>query len=549
MRLSKKLKSEDFRKSILCIRKAFGMLLDYKKNVVIIFVCLIIIFLIGFFMPFITKMLIDDGIVEKNFKIILIMCSLSLLLYILQFITSMVKETRRLDIYNGIRYGLEKKSFIHLMKVKMDFFKDKNLASIFQTMKEDTTTISNIAENSTFEIVSCFLSAIGGGFALFLMEWRLSLLTLFFIPLNGLITGIMVNKTNPVIFSYLTKSKQFSEWYGDSINGMKVIRLFGIQKRKEDTINEKINELEDINRKQGMLRKVNEQLQEFLMKFFSILIYLVSGIILLKVDLTIGQIMAFETYAIMMTHPIIFGFGLFYAVAGIVPSMKRHMEFMEYPEEDSGESVGNCGDITFDNVSFAYDNSELIFSDMNFCIKQGSKVAVLGRNGVGKTTLLNLILRIAAPTDGAIKMSGEDIRNYDILSYRDLFGVVSQDVYLFNSGIKDNICLDRNISQKRLDNVIEMVNLKELVDERGIDYNVGENGSKISMGQKQKIALARAIIISKPFIILDEATSNLDVDTIETVTKLFDTELKNSTVICVTHTEQVARFFNNVINL
>lgn len=159
------------------------------------------------------------------------------------------------------------------------------------------------------------------------------------------------------------------------------------------------------------------------------------------------------------------------------------------------------------------------------------------------------MLRLISPNKGEISISGNDISSLDIKEYRDLFGVVSQDVYLFNASIIDNIFLERDIDKERVEHILNILNLNELISEKGYDYNVGENGSMLSGGQKQKIALARAIVTQKPIIILDEATSNLDIETVEYIKILFTTELKECTVICITHSESITSLFDNVIKL
>ena len=203
----------------------------------------------------------------------------------------------------------------------------------------------------------------------------------------------------------------------------------------------------------------------------------------------------------------------------------------------------------FRNICFFYNSENQLINDLNFTIPRGGKVALIGNNGVGKTTTLNLILRFLSPVSGQILMDGRNINEYEITSYRKMFAVVNQDVFLFNDSILNNICLYNDFDKHRLHEIIKLVNLDGLVNERGLSYNVGINGSKLSGGQKQKIALARALIYDSPVIILDEATSNLDLETISVIKKLLETEFKNRTVICVTHTMEISEIFKMKINL
>ncbi len=205
-----------------------SILFNYKKKIAIIFLCMLFSFFIGFVQPLTSQYLIDKGIVAGDFKFLSLMCFVLLFLYVMYCVFSYVKEKNRLQIYNSIRFDLEVKAFKHLSAINIEYFNDKNISAICQTIKEDVVNISSIANAETFEVLSAFLGAIGGGVALFIMEWKLCLLTVLFIPVNGFLTFIMMKKNMPVIKKYIDKTRNYNEVYGDYINGIKVIRLFGL---------------------------------------------------------------------------------------------------------------------------------------------------------------------------------------------------------------------------------------------------------------------------------------------------------------------------------
>ncbi len=507
-------------------------------------------FVFGFIQPFLSGKIVDDGIVKKNLEVLAILCGISLFLYVLNAILEIVKEKQRLFIYNKIRYDMERKAFLHLTKIKMNYFNDKNVSNIHQTIKEDISYISEVAGDETFQVLTSFLAAIGGGIALFCLEWRLGIAVILFMPVNCFASMILFKKNMSLAEKYINKSRGYNEWFGETVNGMKEIRLFGMQKKKENEIVEKQSELIELNNKQGLFQVENEQIQMLLLKTMSYVLYLIAGVLMVKNGITIGETVAFQTYALMLTGPISYGLMFLFQASSLIPSIKRHYAFMEYEEEEvGGEECKKNGDIVFEHLSFGYDEENMLLTDFDFRIQKGSKVAILGKNGVGKTTLLNLILRVVSPIQGDILFADKTIKDYDIFSYRKMFGVVSQNVYLFNASIRDNICLDESVGEEKLTQILQMVNLTGLISERGLDYIVGENGCMLSGGQKQKIALARALAHERPILILDEATSNLDKETIEILTGLFKSELKDNTVICVTHTKVISELFENKIYL
>lgn len=306
----KRTQTNKLRQAFQYYKPVFGLLFDYKKGIAVIFLCMLFSFVIGFIQPFASQKLVDIGLVEKDFKILSLMCIVLMLLYVIHALFDYIKEKKRLQIYNNIRFDLEVKSFRHLSSIRIDYFKDKNISAICQTIKEDILNISSIANSESFAIVSAFLGAIGGGAALLIMEWRLYLLTLLFLPINGFLTFYMMNKNMPILNKYLDKSRDYSEVYGDYINGIKVIRLFGLQRNKELAIRSRVDELKNLNMDQSLIRKKNDLIQGLVMNFFSISIYFVSGLIMLKNDVSVGKVVAFETYALMLSQPIIIAFSI-----------------------------------------------------------------------------------------------------------------------------------------------------------------------------------------------------------------------------------------------
>lgn len=508
---------------------------------------MLIILILGFVLPFLSQNTVDKGLVEKNIVLLVKLCFATLLLNIIITWLNIHIEKNRLKIYNGLKLKLEKESFEKLLHIDMKYFRDKNIASIREVIREDVFVITSIISQDTVSIVNGLVMAIGGGIALFCINWKLGLLTLAFMPLNCLVTSALSKKHFKIAKQFIEKNRIYSEWFGDTINGIREIRLFNIQKNKIDEINEQQTELIEINQKQGILQEKNGQIQSLLLQVLSILIYLIAGVLLCNSNISIGTIIAFQTYALMLADPVVAGLEMIFNAAAVIPSIQRHSDFLNYKDEISGENIiSDVGKITFEGVSFSY-NEKKIFTDVNFSISVGESYAIIGKNGIGKTTMLKLILGILNPIDGRILMNGEDLKSYDINAYRNLFGVVSQDIYLFNISIKNNICLYRDIDDNELNRIVSTVHLTNLIKERGYDFVVGENGSMLSGGQKQKIALARALVLNKPFIVLDESTSNLDDETIEAVKEIISTKEKNKTVMCVTHSDDIINIFENKI--
>lgn len=186
---------------------------------------------------------------------------------------------------------------------------------------------------------------------------------------------------------------------------------------------------------------------------------------------------------------------------------------------------------------------------MDILFAKGSKTAIIGRNGSGKTTIINLLTRMYEPISGKILLGAEKISELSLSAYRNIISVVSQQIYLFNDTIRNNICLYKQVDEARIEAACKDSGLEDFIKEVSLDYVVGQNGAMLSGGQKQKIALARALIHDKPIIIFDEATSNTDAYSEQQINKLLNTKLKEKTVIVITHKKEILNKVDQIVVL
>ena len=529
------------------LRRMIRLFLPYRTYIGIIITIIIFQSVISYIQPYISRDIIDVGFVEKKIKYLIMLCVAYLLLTILHSVLEYFKEKKRLRLYNGFKYDLEKETFKHLLRIESCYFNDKNISMIHQNIKYDSNYISSIASSAFFRILTSFITALAGAIALIRMEWKLIIVIIFFFPINCLVTYVLSKKNYKIVDEYIDKLQSYNRWFADVVTGYKEVRLFGVQASAEQKLEKKHRYLKKLDSDISLVEVEQNEISNLLLTSVSIVLYIVSGFLMINNEISLGEVIAFQTYSLIITNPIIEGLGLLVTASGILPSIKRYFDFIDYKEEDEkGDDCEKFISLSFENVSLSYDDKEVI-SNLSFEVRNGSKVVLLGDNGAGKTTILNLILRLISPQEGLIKYNDRSIYDYNILSYRKMFSVVSQNVYLFNMSIKDNICLGLDIDDKKIDDVIKSVNLDSLVSERGLDYIIGENGLMLSGGQKQKIAIARALIQDRPIIILDEATSNLDMETVSMISDMFDSSLKNKTILCVTHTNRIADCFEQRI--
>ncbi len=524
----------------------------YRKSIFIILILLMCLLGINYCLPFLSKALIDDGFIIGDYKRIIFYTLAILGLNIVIIFINILKRKQAIRLNIGIRTQLERDVFQHLLNVKISYFIDKNATGTFQCIQDDINSISSIADESMIRAITALFSAIGGGIALFLIDWHLGLAVIVVTPFGIGVSSLFAKKNKQLIEKYISLRRQYSSWYGETVLGAKEIRLFGLQNYKRKELENQLKDLNSTSQKCNMLLTYNEQIQDLLVEILRAFIYILAAFIMIKEKMTVGSIIAFQTYMLMVSGSELTILQLFFSIYSIIPNLNRYYEFFDEPTEKKSEGHINYinGNIEFKNVYFSYENEQNnILKNVNLKLPYSEKVVIVGDNGVGKTTFINLLLSFLEPVKGEILVNDKKISEINIEEYRQLFSVVSQDVFLFNDTLKKNICLGQEVSDELLEETIRDVNLEDFIKQYGIDHNITHNGSNLSGGQRQKIALARALIMNRPILIFDEATSNLDRMSIRFFTQLFESKLKETTVICVSHSEEIINCFDNIIKI
>lgn len=272
----------------------------------------------------------------------------------------------------------------------------------------------------------------------------------------------------------------------------------------------------------------------------NILLYLVGGILVLSGSLSIGAVFAFLSYSWYVTGPVSTLLNIKLFISQIRPSARRLFKFLDMEtEEDHGNSqvAGIPIRLEFKNVEFYYQKSHPVLKSVSFYAEAGEKIVIIGNNGSGKSTILNLLLRFNLPTKGEILVNQSPISEYALDEYRLLFSVVSQEPYLFLGNIIENVDLRGNSLKEEVLSAIHASGMYEYIQRNpdAINSQIGRNGSRLSGGEKQKLAVSRALLRDAPIIILDEATSGYDVESSSYLHNMIVNQMKNKTVILVTH--------------
>ena len=533
------------------VRRLLLLLGKYKKTIVVIVGCLLVSTGLNLCVPLISRRIMDDGFIGGNKKLLIELVLVSMVIYTINSLIDLIKEKKRVDISAKIQYFLSEQSFSHLMKLRVNYFNNTNYAETLNNINMDINQMTSVADSSVFFVITQAFSMTGGIIGLFIIDFRMTILVLLFIPIKCVVMKYFAKKQKQIMDEFIKKNQKYAKWFGDTVGGVREVKLFNILDRKHEEFDQNQKNIIEKQKQMNMLGQWNTITDSLMVQFLSTLLYILGANLVFDLQLSVGSVFAFITYSSYVTGPISAILNIGYLLSGIIPSTKRYYAFMDLEEEtDNGETAALCpDDLKLQQVSFAYEKEKYVLKDVDILFAKGSKTAIIGRNGSGKTTIINLLTRMYEPTSGKIMLGTEDISELPLPEYRNMVSVVSQQIYLFNDTIRNNICLYKRVDDVIVEEACKDSGLEDFIKEVSLDYVVGQNGAMLSGGQKQKIALARALIHDKPIVIFDEATSNTDAYSEQQINGLLDTKLKEKTVIVITHKKEILNKVDQIVVL
>ncbi len=443
----------------------------------------------------------------------------------------------------GITRDIRNKVCEHLLPQSLTFFENKKSGELISRITNDIAATQG-AVNILFSHVLLQPMKLACGLGLsFYFNWKLTLFSLMCLPLiviPVIIFGKKVKKHSKSSLRYLA---DLTDMMREMFSGIRIVKAYSMEK-------EEINEIRAINQsffdkrmKSSMARSTSNGITEFIYGIGLGVIIICGGFIISSKKISPGELGAFITILSFMVCRAIKQLSKSYnTLQDSLAGANRVFELLEYENttqdvENAEELTGIEKGITFSNVTFGY-NEKHIIRNINIDIKKGNIIGIVGQSGSGKSTILNLILKFYTTEMGKIEIDGKDIRQLKHKSLLDNIALVTQQTFLFNRSIKENIMYGSNHSnQQEIVNAAKSANIHKYVESLpdGYETIVGEMGVKLSGGQRQRIAIARAFLKNAPILILDEATSSLDSKAEQSVQEALNILMKNKTTLLVAH--------------
>lgn len=528
---------------LVTLKRLFGYLKPYKFKVLVVLILMTIVMLCSLVNPYLLKIAIDKYIGHKNIRGLIMISVVMAVFNLVAMLASRYRIKIMSLVTNKILLTIRHELFSHIQKLSFDFFDSRPVGKILARVMGDVNSLSNLFSSSITSLIPDVLSFVCVILIMFSLNAKLALISVAIIPFLAVsMFGIDIMSRKRWML-YRKKRSNHNAFTHEDFSGIRTIQAFTAEERRESSFRNIVSEMVDAF---VSAVKVNDFFWPVVVLFSGIgtvLVYWQSIKIMDSGEISVGTLVAFTGYIGMFWNPINDLSNFYNTLVTNFAAAERIFEIMNV-KPDITDSLNAekmpqiTGGVEFKNVTFCYEDGIPVLNNVSFKVNPGENVALVGPTGAGKTTIVNLISRFYDPASGKILIDGKDIKNVDIESLRSQMGIMLQDTFLFSATIKENIRYGRlDATDDEIIEAAKAVNAHDFIMslEKGYDTEVNERGSRLSVGQRQLISFARALLANPRILILDEATSNIDTVTERLVQKGIKRILEGRTSFVIAH--------------
>lgn len=525
------------------IIRLIAYLKPYKAKSMIVILLMILVMLCNVVNPYLLQQAIDVYVVNKDINGILLIGGILLVINIFAWIASKIRWTMISKITNNILVNIRHELYEHIQKLSFDFFDNRPVGKILARVVGDVNALKNLFNQSIQTLIPELLSLVCVAMAMFILNVKLAMACIILLPFLTIAMFYIEIHSRKRWEVFRNKRSNLNGFTHEDFSGIKVVQAFANEKNTEKNFRKMVKEQKEAFLNAVRLNDCFWPLVELSWGIGTLIVFAVGYRLILSGEIQVGKLIAFSMYTGMFWRPIMNLSSFYNTLITNFAAADRIFDILD--QDPDIENIGEApkmsridGKVEFRNIDFSYNVGGKVLNNINFKVNPGDRIALVGATGSGKTTIISLLSRFYDPTNGEILVDGKNIKYVDLYSYRSQMGIMLQDTFLFSSTIMENIRYGRlDATDEEVINAAKAVNAHEFIMklENGYDTEVNERGSRLSLGQRQLVSFARALLANPRILILDEATSNIDTQTEMLVQKGIEKLIKGRTSFVIAH--------------
>ena len=559
-RMSRYASEDDMVRSVpdwVLFKRMVGYITAQRKESLTLVLAIIVSSIINLIPPYLATLAIDSYIIGMDAEGLTVISAVLVVTYGLIFVSRYVQRFLISWLGAQLDRNMRQDIFSHLQRLSLTFYAKREVGSVVSRATNDIDKITELITSGVANVVADILTLVGIIIIMLSMNWWLSLITFSIIPLMIVFLYIWGRRVRRVYRETRKTIASVSAKMEESVSGMKEIQSFS----KEGATRQEFRRINESN------MQANVQAGQVMSAFWpavsvfsaigNFLVLWFGGNAVMDGTLSVGLLFGFMSYIGRFFMPIQDLSGFWNSVQSALAAAERVFDIMDTPrgisDKPGAEEMPRIdGRITYEDLSFRYEDDTPVLKDINLVIEPNTTVALVGPTGVGKTTMINLLYRFYDPKKGAVKVDGHDVREIQLASLRGQMAVVLQDNFLFSGSIMENIRYGNlGASDEEIIEVAKTVGAHDFIMKlpEGYETDVRERGGRLSVGQRQLISLARALMADPRILIMDEATSSIDAYTELIIQKALENVFRNRTSIIIAHRLSTVRNSDMIVVL